>query len=159
MIVNLNMSIHLNILVLLSLLIYHGLLTSSLSTLKLVKPLGSSTGASINMLSSNTFKFILLSFRSLFYLWLLCSWPTTFFYKLWNSQQQEQFVLKMCYHKWENDYSSLLSTLNLLILSTHHSLSKCLFHKITNNLPYFPSDVLTTNLLQVMLLITLTISP
>ena len=43
MVLNLNESIHLNILVLLSSLIYHSLLTSNLSALKLIKPLGSST--------------------------------------------------------------------------------------------------------------------
>ena len=51
-------------------------------------------------------------------------------------------ALKMCSHKWDNDYSSLLSTFNLPTLSTHRSISKlCLLYKITNNLLYFPSDI------------------
>ena len=48
----------------------------------------------------------------------------------------------MCFHKWDNDYTSLLSTFNLPTLSTRRSISKlCLLYKITNNLLYFPSDI------------------
>ena len=57
-------------------------------------------------------------------------------------EKTQHFALKMCYHKWDKDYSSLLSTFNIPTLSTHHSISKlCLLYKITNNLLYFPSDV------------------
>ena len=42
----------------------------------------------------------------------------------------------------DSDYSSFLSTFNLLSISTRHSISKlCLLYKITNNLLYFPSDI------------------
>ena len=45
-------------------------------------------------------------------------------------------------HKWNSDYSFLLSTFNLLSLSTCCSISKlCLLYKITNNILYFPSDI------------------
>ena len=57
-------------------------------------------------------------------------------------EKTQHFALKMCSHKWDNDYSSLLSTFNLPTLSTRHSISKlCLLYKITNNLLYFPSDI------------------
>ena len=57
-------------------------------------------------------------------------------------KKTQHFALKMCSHKWDNNYSSLLSTSNLPTLSTHRSISKlCLLYKITNNLLYFPSDI------------------
>ena len=57
-------------------------------------------------------------------------------------EKTQHFALKMCSHKWDNDYSSLLSTFNLPTLSIRRSISKlCLLYKITNNLLYFPSDM------------------
>ena len=45
-------------------------------------------------------------------------------------------------HKWDKDYSSLLSMFNLPTLSTRRFISKlCLLYKITNNLLYFPSNI------------------
>ena len=56
-------------------------------------------------------------------------------------EKTQHFALKICSHKWDNDYSSLLSTFNLLTLSTCCSISKlCVLYKISN-LPYFPSDI------------------
>ena len=34
-------------------------------------------------------------------------------------EKTQHFALKLCSHKWDNDYSSLLSTFNFLTLSTH----------------------------------------
>ena len=137
MVLNLNKSNPLNILVLLSPLIYHGLLTSNQSTLKLVKLLKSSTVISIRCFSLYSSHFISLSCHApLFgthpYLPLMLKF----------SRKPKNFALKMCSHKWDNDYSSLLSTFNLPTLSTRRSISKlCLHYKITNNLLYFPSDI------------------
>ena len=72
MVLNLNVSIHLNILVLLLPLIYHNLLTSTLSALKLVQPLGPSIVTSIIIILLSSPHFVLLSCHSLLYILTLC---------------------------------------------------------------------------------------
>ena len=109
MVLNLNVSIHLNILVLLSPLIYHGLLTSNLSALKLVKLLGSSTITSISMLLLKLFSLCitLLSFPILPIAPLSGTHP---FFSPTNSEilsKTQHLALKMWSHKWDSDYSSL----------------------------------------------------
>ena len=129
MVLNLNKPILLNTLVLLSPLIYHGLPTSNLSALKLIKPLESSTVTSISML--------LLIFFSLCIAFL--SFPISPIAPLFGTHLYLLLMLK---------FSRKLNTLlisslnfNLPTLSTRHSISKlCLIYKITNNLLYFPSD-------------------
>ena len=132
---------------LLSSLICHHLLTSSLSTLKLVKPLGLYTVTSIRMLFLKLFSFYID-------LWSFPFLPTAplsgthhFLLSILKfSGKKQQFALKMCSHKWDNDYPSHLSTLNLLLLSTCCSLSKlCLFYKINNNLVCVWAQITPTN--------------
>ena len=61
-------------------------------------------------------------------------------------KKTQHFALKMCSHKWDKDYSSLLSTFNLPTLSTRCSISKlCLLYKITNDLLYFLSHIFIRN--------------
>ena len=68
-------------------------------------------------------------------------------------------ALKMCSHECDSGWTSLLSILNIPSLSTCCSISKvCLFYKITNNLLYFLLTFSSTNLLQIMLLVTLILS-
>ena len=119
MVLNLNMSIHLNILVLLSPLIYYGFLTSNVSTLNHVKSLEPSTVTSISMILLNLFSLFItpLSFPIL---------PVACF-SVWNPpvsstnseilQKQQHFALKMCSHKWDSYYSFLLSTFICLKIS------------------------------------------
>ena len=143
MVLNLKESILSNTLVLLSPLIYHGLLISNLSALKLVKPLEPSTVTSISMLLLILFLLCiaLLSFPIFFYCSSVCDPPVSST-TAEILEKTQHIVLKMCSHKWENDYSFLISMFNLPILSICRSISKlCLVYKITNNLLYFPSDI------------------
>ena len=55
--------------------------------------------------------------------------PSTSFTNSEILEKTQHFALKMCSHKWDNDYSSLLSTFNLPTLSTRCSISKlCLLY-------------------------------
>ena len=80
MVLNLKESILSNTLVLLSPLIYHGLLISNLSALKLVKPLEPSTVTSISMLLFILFSLCIALLSFSFFLLLLCLGPTCIFH-------------------------------------------------------------------------------
>ena len=73
-------------------------------------------------------------------------------------EKTQHFVLKICSHKWDSDYSSLLSTFNLPTLSTHCSISElCLLYKIINSLLYFSTMSLIVVMTMVILFATVII--
>ena len=142
----LNESIPLNILVLLSPLIYHGLLTSNVSTLKLIKLLESSTVISISML-------LLILFSLCITLLSFSIFPTA---PLFGILPYLPLMLKFLrkptlLYKYALINRTMITHLFSQLLTfrlSRHSISKlCLLYKITNNLLYFPSDIFIRKLL------------
>ena len=121
------------------------IITTNLSWSPHIQSVHSKTRQTIEIIYCNFYKMLLLILFSLYIALLLCSsvWdPPVSSTNAEILEKTQHFALKMCSHKWDNDYSSLLSTFNLLTLSTCRSISKlCLLYKITNNLLYFPSDI------------------
>ena len=72
----------------------------------------------------------------------------------------QYFVLKICFHKWDNDYSSLLLAFNLPTISTATLFTNYVFSiKSLTTSSIFLLIFSFTNLWQVMLLVTLILSP
>ena len=75
-------------------------------------------------------------------------------------EKTQHFVLKMCFHKWDNDYSSLLLAFNLPTISTATLFPNYVFSiKSLTTSSIFLLIFSFTSLWLVMLLVTLILSP
>ena len=156
MILNLYMSIHLNILV-----------SSNLLWSSHIQSICSKPRQNIGIIYCNFYQHASPQILLTLYHFLVIPY-FTYYSSVWdlpvsstNSdilEKPQHFSLKICSHKWDSDYSSLLSTFNLPTLSTHCSITElCLLYKITNNLLYFPTMSLIVVMTVVILFATVII--